>query len=170
MVDKITYEEALVEKLTKAMKEVVEQLNENDLWSKATTHNSPMHDSPKGDGDIQKVTRPKAENVSEKNPVGGVISKAPVRNPRRAKYDAVMANDDLTMEEYEKLFKEKVDPIIESEEAKDRPFARIDTKDLEMSPNRALEVAKELYKNLDYSLIFLNNSGEGVRLIFDLRL
>ena len=85
MVDKITYEEALVEKLTKAFKEVVEQMNENDLWSKATTHNSPMHDSPKGDGDIQKVTRPKAENVSEKNPVGGVIRKAPPINDEEMK-------------------------------------------------------------------------------------
>ena len=97
MPDKITYEEALIEKTAKKMKEVQELLNENDLWSGKTPHNTPMHDT-KGDGDIQKVTRPKAENVSEKNPVGGVISKAPPLNEAefekikdfRKDYDALM--------------------------------------------------------------------------------
>ena len=33
MPEKITYEEILIENLTKAVKDVVEQINENDLWS-----------------------------------------------------------------------------------------------------------------------------------------
>ena len=75
------------------------------------------------------------------------------------------------MEEYEKLFREKVDPIIESEEAKNETFAHIDPKDLKMNPNRALEVARELYKNLEYNIIFLHgNPKGGIELLFDLRL
>ena len=92
MPEKITYEEILIENLTKAVKDVVEQINENDLWSglgakihvPKTPHTSPMHDT-KDDGDIQKVTRPKAEKVAEKNPVGGVISKAPPINDEEMK-------------------------------------------------------------------------------------
>jgi CRISPR/Cas system-associated endonuclease/helicase Cas3 len=145
MVDKITYEEALVEKLTKAFKEVVEQMNENDLWSKATTHNSPMHDSPKGDGDIQKVTRPKAENVSEKNPVGGVISKMPIENPRKP-WDS-RRNEDMNKFQARKLFEEKVDPDLERKGNNDAFNShRIECgKELGMSEETALKHALDLY-------------------------
>tara|TARA_Y100001951_G_scaffold98688_1_gene99787 strand:- start:2669 stop:3166 length:498 start_codon:yes stop_codon:yes gene_type:complete len=159
MPDKITYEEALIEKTAKKMKEVQQLLNENDLWSGKTPHNTPMHDT-KGDGDIQKVTRPKAENVSEKNPVGGVISKAPITNPRRDRHSAKQSNDDLTMEEYDTLFREKVDPIIESMEAKGESYAYIEAEELNMSPLRALEVAKELYKDKGFSGIFIYNHSQ----------
>jgi|13_taG_2_1085334.scaffolds.fasta_scaffold18394_4 hypothetical protein len=82
MPDKITYEEVLVEKLTKATKEVIEQLNENSLVD-AKKKKELL-------GEEQKVTRPKAENVSEKNPVGGELQKedkpsnASVRNLLKA--------------------------------------------------------------------------------------
>jgi hypothetical protein len=160
MVEKITYEEALVEKLTKALKEVVEQISEDNLWSGKPPHPSPMNEGKKGDSDIQKVTRPKAENVSEKNPVGGMISKAPIRNPRRDRHAVAGRNDDLTMDEYYKLFKEKVDPIIESMEAKGESYAYIEAKELNMNPKRALEIAKELYKDKGFSDIFLYNDSE----------
>lgn len=176
MPEKITYEEALFDKMKKKYSEVIKHLNDADLWSvrdadgthKGPPHPSPMHDEKKQS--TQKVTRPKAEKVAEKNPVGGELKKAPVKNPRRARYAVAMANDELTMEEFEKLFKEKVDPIIEEEEANNEPFAHIDPKeDLEMSPTKAVEVANKLYKDLGYNIIFLHNTSEGVQLIFDLR-
>jgi hypothetical protein len=145
MVDKITYEEALVEKLTKAFKEVVEQMNENDLWSGKPPHPSPMHEG-KGDGDIQKVTRPKAENVSEKNPVGGVISKAPpIPNPRKP-WDS-RRNEDMNKFEARKLFEEKVDPELERKGSSDALNThRIECgKELGMSAETALKHALDLY-------------------------
>jgi hypothetical protein len=78
MPEKITYEEALIEKTAAKAKEVAEILNEQSLWSGETPHPSPTHD---GKEEEQKVIRPKAKNISEKNPVGGeLIVKAPPLN------------------------------------------------------------------------------------------
>lgn len=167
MPEKITYEEILIENLTKAVKDVVEQINENDLWSKATTHNSPMHDSPKGDGDIQKVTRPKAEKVAEKNPVGGELKKAPpVDNPRREEYDNT-PNDDLSREEHIELFREIADPIIERAAKNLSNFAWVPLAELKMSPKKALKVAKDLYRDMDYRKI--RHHSDRTHILFDMR-
>ncbi len=145
MPEKITYEEVLVEKLTKALKEVVEQISEDNLWSGKPPHTSPMHEG-KGDSDIQKVTKPKAENVSEKNPVGGEISKAPpIPNPRKPWNSR--RNEDMNKFEARKLFQEKVDPDLERK-GKNEAFTshRIDCgKELGMSPETALKHALDLY-------------------------
>ena len=137
MVDKITYEEALVEKLTKAMKEVVEQLNADSLID--------SHLEKKIFGEEQKVSRPKAENVSEKNPVGGVISKMPIENPRKP-WDS-RRNEDMNKFQARKLFEEKVDPDLERK-GNNEAFVshRIDCgKELGMSEETALKHALDLY-------------------------
>jgi len=159
MPEKITYEEALIEKTAAKAKELVEILNEQSLWSGETPHTSPTHD---GKEEEQKVIRPKAKNISEKNPVGGelIVKAPPIRNPRLTASERPQINDNLTIAEYEKLFEEKVDPIIESMDAEGFPYAHIESKELDMSPKRALEVAKELYKDKGYGHIFMHGNGE----------
>jgi hypothetical protein len=91
------------------------------------------------------------------------ILKKPIRNPRA---DRVPKNDNLSMKEYEKLFEDIVDPEIENAaNKKDRTFAVISLDDLEMSKDRAKEVAKELYADMGYLLIIADEKN----LFFKLR-
>lgn len=163
MPERITYEEALIEKTAAKAKELVEILNEQSLWSGETPHTSPTHD---GKEEEQKVIRPKAKNISEKNPVGGelIVKAPPIDNPRWVAGKVSQINDNLTIAEYEKLFEEKVDPIIESMEAEGASYAAIDPKELGMRSKRALEVAKELYKGRGYGNIFLSSGKLNFRL------
>ncbi len=145
MPEKITYEEILIEKLTKAFKDVVEQISEDDLWSGIPKSTSPMHEG-KGDSDIQKVTRPKAEKVAEKNPVGGELKKAPpIENPRKP-WDS-KRNEDMNKFQARKLFEEKVDPELERKGSNDALNThKVDCgKELGMSAETALKHALELY-------------------------
>tara|TARA_R100001015_G_scaffold18701_1_gene12557 strand:- start:55 stop:348 length:294 start_codon:yes stop_codon:yes gene_type:complete len=84
-----------------------------------------------------------------------VLKMPPIRNPRA---DEVPKNDNLSMKEYEKLFEEIVDPIIESAGKRKKTYAFIDTlEDLDMSREKALEVANKLYENMGYEKITLTN-------------
>ena len=78
------------------------------------------------------------------------ILKKPIRNPRA---DRVPKNDNLSMKEYEKLFEDIADPKIERAGEKKQPYAFVDVEDLNMSKEKALEVAKELYSDMCYSQI-----------------
>ena len=163
MPEKITYEEALIEKTAAKAKEVAEILNEQSLG------NYMENDDSYGKEEEQKVIRPKAKNISEKNPVGGelIVKAPPIDNPRWIAGKESQINDNLTIAEYEKLFEEKVDPIIESMEAEGASYAAIDPKELGMRSKRALEVAKELYKGRGYGNIFLSSGELNFRLDAD---
>ena len=91
------------------------------------------------------------------------ILKKPIRNPRA---DEVPKNDNLSMKEYEKLFEDIADPEIEdASKQKNRTFAIVSLDELEMSADKAVEVAKELYDDMGYLSI---NSDEK-NLYFKLR-
>ena len=80
------------------------------------------------------------------------ILKKPIRNPRA---DRVPKNDNLSMKEYEKLFEDIVDPEIEdASNKKGRSFAIVSLDELEMSADKAEEVAKELYDDMGYLAIY----------------
>jgi len=84
-----------------------------------------------------------------------VLKMPPIRNPRA---DELPKNDNLSMKEYEKLFEEIVDPIIESAGKRRKPYAFVDTvKDLDMSREKALEIANKLYEDMGYEKITLTN-------------
>lgn len=84
-----------------------------------------------------------------------VLKMPPIRNPRA---DEVPKNDNLSMKEYEKLFEEIVDPIIETAGKRKKPHAFVDTlKDLDMSKEKALEIANELYEDMGYKKIKLTD-------------
>ena len=83
-----------------------------------------------------------------------VLKMPPIRNPRA---DEVPKNDNLSMKEYEKLFEEIVDPIIESAGKRRKPYAFVDTADLDMSREKALEIANKLYEDMGYEKITLTN-------------
>jgi len=80
------------------------------------------------------------------------ILKKPIRNPRA---DKVPKNDNLSMEEYEKLFEKLADPEIEdAAKSSIRSYAMVSLDDLDMSNEKAVEVAKELYADMGYIKIF----------------
>lgn len=91
------------------------------------------------------------------------ILKKPIRNPRA---DIVPKNDNLSMKEYNILFEDIADPIIErTAREKDRTLAFVDLDDLDMSSEKALEVAKKLYADMGY----LNIRVDNTKLTFEMR-
>ena len=91
------------------------------------------------------------------------ILKKPIRNPRA---DRVPKNDNLSMKEYEKLFEDIVDPIIEKDgRDKGKSMSLINLDDLDMSPEKAEEVANKLYADMGYLSISANEKY----LFFELR-
>ena len=80
------------------------------------------------------------------------ILKKPIRNPRA---DRVPKNDNLSMKEYEKLFEDIVDPEIEdASNKKNRSFAIVRLDELEMSADKAEEIANKLYADMGYLKIY----------------
>ncbi len=91
------------------------------------------------------------------------ILKKPIRNPRA---DKVPKNDNLSMEEYEKLFEKIADPEIEdTAKSSIRSYAMVSLDDLDMSKEKAVEVANELYADMGYIKIF----SDGKMLFFEMR-
>ena len=91
------------------------------------------------------------------------ILKKPIRNPRA---DIVPKNDNLSMKEYNILFEDIADPIIErTAREKDRTLAFVDLDDLDMSSEKALEVAKKLYADMGY----LKIRADKTKLTFEMR-
>ena len=91
------------------------------------------------------------------------ILKKPIRNPRA---DIVPKNDNLSMKEYNILFEDIADPIIErTAREKDRTLAFVDLDDLDMSSEKALEVAKKLYADMGY----LDIRADKTKLTFEMR-
>jgi hypothetical protein len=68
-------------------------------------------------------------------------------------------NDNLTDSLIERLFEEVIDPKIESTDS-DSDFAFILLSDLKMSPEFALEKAKQFYGDFGYKWIELYPSGD----------
>jgi len=88
------------------------------------------------------------------------LNKAPpIRNPRADEFKD-MPNEDLTMDEYEKLFEEIVDPVIEKAARKKEKYAYIRLDKLGMSSRKAVKIAKKLYKDMDYGNIFAMDGEE----------
>ena len=77
-----------------------------------------------------------------------VLKMPPIENPLTGKE---FFNDNLTMDEYDKLFSEVADPSIEKTGEQQNDMAVVFLRDLEMSEEKALEIAKELYKDKGYS-------------------
>lgn len=90
------------------------------------------------------------------------ILKKPIRNPREAN---MPKNDNLSMEEYEKLFEDIADPEIEKDNKDGLNNAIISLDKLDMSSEKALEVAKKLYADMGYLDITANKRS----LFFQLR-
>ena len=92
-----------------------------------------------------------------------VLKMPPIRNPRA---DRIPKNDNLSMKEYEELFEDIADPIIEATgREKDRTMAFVSLDDLEMSREKAVEVAKKLYADMGYLTI----RADDTKLIFEMR-
>ena len=84
-----------------------------------------------------------------------VLKMPPIRNP---KADKVPKNDNLSMKEYEELFEEIADPIIERVgKEKGRTMAFVALDDLDMSREKALEIANKLYADMGYVSIKADN-------------
>ena len=84
-----------------------------------------------------------------------VLKMPPIKNP---KADNVPKNDNLSMKEYEELFEEIADPIIERiGKAKGRTVAFVSLDDLDMSPEKAEKVANKLYADMGYVYIEADN-------------
>jgi hypothetical protein len=77
----------------------------------------------------------------------------PIRNPREAEFKD-NPNDDLSRAEYVDLFREVVDPVIREVAERKGKYANVKLSDLKMSSKRAEEVAKELYADMGYNMIF----------------
>ena len=87
----------------------------------------------------------------------------PIRNPRA---DKVPKNDNLSMKEYEELFEEIADPEIERDaKSPNMSMAVVRLDALEMSPEKAVEVARKLYADMGYLKISANSKN----LFFKLR-
>lgn len=92
-----------------------------------------------------------------------VLKMPPIRNPRANK---VPKNDNLSMEEYEELFEEIADPEIEDAgKSSSRSYAMVRLDDLDMSKEKAVEVAKKLYADMGYLKIFADEK----MLFFEMR-
>ena len=92
-----------------------------------------------------------------------VLKMPPIRNPRA---DKVPKNDNLTMDEYEKLFEKVADPEIEDAgKSSSRNYGMVSLDDLDMSKEKAVKVAKKLYADMGYLNIFT----DGKMLFFELR-
>lgn len=83
-----------------------------------------------------------------------ILKAPPIRNPREAEFNQT-TNDNLSMSEYEELFERVVDPIIVEQGG--RLAATIPTSALGMSDKKAEKVARKLYKNMGYNMIFAND-------------
>ena len=83
-----------------------------------------------------------------------VLKMPPIRNPQADRWKNGK-NDDLTMPEYEELFREVGDPLIVEANERDSQYAIIPLDKLEMGRDRALEVAKELYADMGYKHIWI---------------
>jgi len=94
-----------------------------------------------------------------------VLKMPPIRNPIEDEF-ANMPNDNLSMDEYEKLFEEIVDPVIEEAGKESRPIAYVSVKKLGMSPKKAEKIAKELYDGMGYGHIYVDHQND---LMFSLR-
>jgi len=91
------------------------------------------------------------------------ILKKPIRNPR---VDIKPKNDNLSMKEYEKLFEDIVDPEIERDaKSPNMSMAVVRLDKLDMSSEKAEEVAKKLYADMGYLRIF----SDSTHLFFKLR-
>jgi len=88
-----------------------------------------------------------------------VLKMPPIRNPRENER-GVMPNDNLSMDEYEKLFEEIVDPVIEERAKSKQRFAYINVGKLKMSPKRAEEIAQKLYEGLGYEKIYVDRDDD----------
>jgi len=83
------------------------------------------------------------------------ILKKPIRNPRA---DRVPKNDNLSMEEYEKLFEDIVDPEIERDaKSPNMTLAIVSLDKLDMSPEKAKKIANKLYADMGYLKIYSDN-------------
>ncbi len=92
-----------------------------------------------------------------------VLKMPPIKNPRA---DKVPKNDNLSMKEYEKLFEEIADPEIERDaKSPNMTMAIVPLDALEMSPEKAEEIANKLYADMGYPKIHSNNKN----LFFTLR-
>ena len=91
------------------------------------------------------------------------ILKKPIRNPRA---DRVPKNDNLSMKEYEKLFEDIADPEIERDaKSPNMTLAVVSLDKLDMSPEKAEEIANKLYADMGYLKIYSDSSN----LFFKLR-
>jgi|6_EtaG_2_1085325.scaffolds.fasta_scaffold105903_3 hypothetical protein len=91
-----------------------------------------------------------------------VIKMPPIQNPRK---DKKYPNDNLSMEEYEELFEDVVDPEIEKmAKDMDRTVAYVTLNELGMSKDKAAEIANKLYAKKGYGKIY----ASGNKLIFNL--
>ena len=88
-----------------------------------------------------------------------VLKMPPIRNPRENEFDS-MPNDNLSMDEYEKLFEEIVDPVIEARAKKKERFAYINVRKLGMSPKKAEVIAQKLYEGLGYARIYVDSDDD----------
>ena len=94
-----------------------------------------------------------------------VLKMPPIRNPRENEFDN-MPNDNLSMDEYEKLFEDMVDPVIEEAATRLSPIAYISVRELGMSPKKAEKIAQELYDGMGYGRIYVDTQGD---LMFSLK-
>jgi hypothetical protein len=94
-----------------------------------------------------------------------VLKMPPIRNPREDEFTN-MPNDNLSMDEYEKLFEEIVDPVIEEAGKKSKPIAYVSVKELGMSPKKAEKIAQKLYDGMGYGHIYVDHQND---LMFSLR-
>jgi len=94
-----------------------------------------------------------------------VLKMPPIRNPKESEFDN-MPNDNLSMDEYEKLFEEIVDPVIEEAANKKSGVAYVSVKELGMSPKKAEMIAQELYDGMGYGRIYVDFQND---LMFTLR-
>ncbi len=88
-----------------------------------------------------------------------IIKAPPIRNPRELEFREDNSNDDLSMTEYERLFERVVDPVIREAGEKKKEYADIKLTELQMSGKKAKEVAKELYADMGYGVIFIHNNS-----------
>mgnify|MGYP003132457616 CR=1 FL=1 len=88
-----------------------------------------------------------------------VLKMPPIRNPRESEFDS-MPNDNLSMDEYEKLFEDMVDPVIEEAAKRLSPIAYVSVKKLGMSPKKAEMIAQELYDGMGYGRIYVDSQDD----------
>lgn len=81
----------------------------------------------------------------------------PIRNPRESEFKD-NANDDLSRAEYVDLFREVADPVIREAAERKSKYANVKLSDLKMSSKKAEEVAKELYADMGYNMIFASET------------